>query len=110
MLEIKSSEQNGMMVLLVGGRLDAVTAPEFQQECEKIMDGGCVKIVADMAGLEYISSAGLRSILASAKKLKAAQGELRFSGLEGMVAEVFSMSGFTSMFPIFTTVDEAVAG
>lgn len=54
----------------------------------------------DFRGLEYISSAGLRSLLVAAKQLKAKQGELVFSGLQGPVRDVFKISGFYSIFKV----------
>lgn len=107
-MEFKNEKQGAFMVVVPAGRMDAVTAPEFEQECERLIQSGELKMVADMSALEYISSAGLRSILATAKKLKGQQGEIRFCGLEGMVEEVFSISGFSSMFPVFDTRDDAI--
>lgn len=108
-MEFESHKNGNFMVLSVKGRMDAVTAPEFENQCGKLMEGGDKAFVVDLGGLEYISSAGLRSILSAAKKLKAAQGEIRFCGLKGMVQEVFSISGFATMFPISDTVDAAIA-
>ena len=63
---------------------------------------------ADLTALEYVSSAGLRCVLAIAKKLKASEGTLALCGLSGLVKEVFSVSGFDSFFPVYETVDEAI--
>lgn len=105
------TEKNGdALAIKVSGRMDAVTAPEFEQACQKQIDAGAKKVVADLSGLEYISSAGLRSILATAKKLKSVGGEIRFCGLSGMVQEVFSVSGFASMFKIHDTLSDALGG
>jgi anti-sigma B factor antagonist len=108
-MEFESQKNGNFMVLRVKGRMDAVTAPEFESCCGKLMEGGDKAFIVDLAGLEYISSAGLRSILSAAKKLKAVQGEIRFCGLKGMVQEVFSISGFATMFPIADSVDAAIA-
>jgi len=97
-------------VVVVNGRLDAVTAGEFDKESDSWVSGGKLHIIADLSELEYISSAGLRSILTSAKKLKSAQGSIAFCGLNGMVEEVFSVSGFSAMFPIHQNIDDALAG
>ncbi len=106
-----SQTKNGdTLIVHVAGRLDAVTTTEFDAESQSWIAGGNIKVIADLSGLEYISSAGLRSILTAAKRLKGAQGSLSFCGLSGMVEEVFSVSGFAAMFSIFATVDEALAG
>ena len=77
--------------------------------CAACLEAGDKRLVVDLAGLEYISSAGLRSILASAKKLKAQGGDLAFCALSGIVAEVFAVSGFAKLLPVFATRAEAVA-
>ncbi|MFW5837608.1 MAG: STAS domain-containing protein [Desulfovibrionaceae bacterium] len=93
----------------MSGRMDAVTAPDFEKGFTEYMDAGGKKFVLDLSRLEYISSAGLRGILSSAKKLKAGGGKIAFAGLGGMVKEVFDISGFGSMFDIYATVEEAVS-
>ncbi len=108
-MEFETNKQDGFVVLKVRGRMDAVTAPEFEAKCGEFIDAGDTAFVVDLSGLEYISSAGLRSILATAKKLKAKDGKLVFANLAGMVQEVFSISGFTAMFKVFDTIDDAVA-
>ena len=96
-------------VVEVGGRLDTVTSRQFDEQCENWLSQGRVQVVVDMSGVEYISSAGLRSVLSAAKKLRGRGGDLFFCGLQGMVADVFTMSGFTTMFKIFTTREQALS-
>ncbi|WP_022660314.1 STAS domain-containing protein [Paucidesulfovibrio longus] len=106
-MEFKSEKLGDYVVLSVAGRMDALTAGEFEKQCCQCMDAGDAKIVADMGGVDYISSAGLRSILSAAKKLRGSQGEIRFCGLSGMVNDVFTVSGFAAMFKIFDTAADA---
>lgn len=108
-MEFASQKQGGFVVVSVTGRMDAVTAPEFEAKAAELMDAGDNSFIVDLGSLDYISSAGLRSILSVAKKLKAGQGRIRFCNLGGMVQEVFSVSGFSSMFPIFDTLEDALA-
>ncbi|BBD07286.1 STAS domain-containing protein [Desulfovibrio ferrophilus] len=101
------NEQRGSCTLIsVSGRLDVVSAPEFQKACVELAEQGNGQMAVDLGGLEYISSAGLRSVLFLAKKLKGSGGELKFCGLTGMVEEVFRVSGFYSMFTIVPTADD----
>ena len=109
-MEFTQEKKGDKLVVIVGGRLDAVTAAEFDAQAQTWLSDGNTHVIADLSGLEYISSAGLRSILTAAKQLKAAQGDLIFCGLAGMVEEVFTVSGFTAMFTTFPTVDDALAG
>ncbi len=90
-------------VVTVSGRMDAVTAPEFEKQCLNWMEEGHKNFLLDFSSLEYISSAGLRSILGVAKKAKPLGGKVVLSGLSGVVAEVFSISGFDAFLPIVET-------
>lgn len=108
-MEFKSNKQDGFLVVEASGRMDAITAPEFEAQCKTWLADGDTNVLIDFSQLEYISSAGLRSVLSAAKQLKGANGELRFCALSGMVSEVFSVSGFASMFRIFPDKDTALA-
>ena len=105
----KANATSDVIVVRIEGPLDTVASYAFQEKMDRLMQNGAAKFIVNLERLEYISSAGIRSILAAAKKLKAVQGEIRFCGLKGMVQEVFSISGFATMFPIADTVDAAIA-
>lgn len=108
-MEFSGVKDGGFLVLSVGGRMDAMTAKEFEDECARWIEAGEKRLVIDLSGLEYISSAGLRSILMLAKKLKAQAGDLAFCALSEMVTEIFTVSGFVKMLPVFATRAEALA-
>lgn len=108
-MQFTASKNGAYLVLAVSGRMDAMNAPEFEAECGRRMAEGEKRLVVDLSALEYISSAGLRSILAAAKKLKAQGGELAFCCLSGIVGEVFAVSGFSKLLPVFPTREAALA-
>ena len=108
-MDLESTKVGSSLIMTVRGRMDAVTAPAFQAESNTWIENDEKTVVVDLSGVEYISSAGLRSLLFAAKALKANQGEIRFCNLTGMVQEVFSISGFSSMFTIYETLEEALA-
>lgn len=108
-MEFNQTQHDNALVVAITGRLDAVTAPELDVQCAQWLKADQTKVVVDLSGLEYISSAGLRSILSAAKQLKTAGGGIAFCGLSGMVLEVFSVSGFTGLFPVHGSMDEALA-
>jgi anti-anti-sigma factor len=107
-MEFNSNKEQGTVTIEVSGRMDANTAPEFEQECAKWLEQGETTLIVDLQNLEYISSAGLRSVLASGKKLKAQNGSLILCNLSGMVEEVFNISGFSSIFPIYDSKETAL--
>ena len=109
-LTIETAKKGTAVVLTVKGRLDAATAPEFITICDGLIAAGDISLIADLGKLEYISSAGLRGILASAKRLKEQDGKIIFSGLQGHVKEVFAISGFQGIFKIYDSDAEGLKG
>lgn len=107
-MEVKFDKQRNALVVAVKGRMDAITAPDFESQCSEYIDQGQFLVVADLTELEYISSAGLRSILQIAKKLKQNKGQINFCCLSGIIQHVFSISGFDSMFSFYDSVDQAL--
>lgn len=107
-MEVKGSKKNNAFVARVEGRMDVISAQEFEKQCSKWIDEGEKVVILDFKGLEYISSAGLRSILSIGKRLKAQGGKLLFYNMNIMVKHVFEISGFASMFPIFDTLEQAL--
>lgn len=106
-LDVKN-EEKGILVS-VAGRMDAVSSPEFEKELARLIDEGNVNFVIDLAALDYISSSGLRSVLATAKKLKGRNGRILLASLQTVVKEVFEISGFSTIIPIYESVEEAMA-
>ncbi len=106
-MEITDRKEGNARIVSIHGRMDAVTAPEFEKALEGLMGEGETVFVVDLAQLDYISSAGLRSILALAKKLKTSGGVLHLAALQDVVKEVFDISGFSSIIPIYDSVAAA---
>ena len=107
-MTIDSKKVGTVLVATVAGRLDALTAPEFDAWFSERAQAGENRLVLDLAGLDYISSAGLRSLLAAAKRVRQASGSIVLCGLSGTVAEVFGISGFFSIFTVAATAEEAL--
>jgi len=107
-MELQARRERNAMVILLKGRMDAVTAPEFEKSLSDFISKGEKTFLLNLNELEYISSAGLRSILATSKKLKDKQGKIVFTGLRGPVEEVFKISGFHSIFKIFDSEENAL--
>lgn len=107
-MKVEGSRRDKVWVACVHGRMDAVTAPVFEKQCTLWIEEGENALLLDLQGLEYISSAGLRSILAVGKKIKGQNGKLLFCNMSGTVRGIFDISGFASIFPIFDTLDQAL--
>lgn len=109
-MEVTVKEVNEVNVLSFEGNLDTNTAPQAQAQIDELIDGGSSKILINFVDLNYISSAGLRVLLATAKKMKATSGDLKICGLNKTVQEVFDISGFSSILSVVATEEEALAG
>ncbi|HSI40305.1 MAG TPA: STAS domain-containing protein [Xanthobacteraceae bacterium] len=97
------------LVVTPASRLDSASSPAFEQELAARVAEGVTRVVLDFSQVAYISSAGLRVVLVTGKKLKAAGGTLALAGLKDNCLEVFEISGFVALFPLFGTVEEALA-
>ncbi|OPY42822.1 MAG: STAS domain protein [Methanoregulaceae archaeon PtaU1.Bin222] len=95
-------------VISPAGRIDAATAPLLENQLSGAIDGGDRKIVVDLSSVEYISSAGLRALLAAMKRLRALGGKMVLCSLHPYVKEVFDMTGFSRIFTMCNTRDEAL--
>ena len=107
-MTITPTHSGDAVVLGVAGRLDAITAPEFEKTCQGCISSETRKVVMDLEAVEYISSAGLRAILLVGKTVQAGGGVLGFSGLRGTVKDVLEMAGFSSLFPVYASVEAAL--
>lgn len=97
-MTIEKKIENGNVTLTIAGRLDTTTAPELEKTVDNVLDG-TKELVFDMAGLEYISSAGLRVIL-KAQKAMNAQGSMKLTGVNDSIMEVFDITGFLDILTI----------
>ncbi|WP_431854326.1 STAS domain-containing protein [Azospirillum sp.] len=98
-MEISESKSGDAAVLSIAGRLDSSTAQQLESRLTMVLDGHPA-VVLDLAGLDYVSSAGLRVLLKGAKQAKGRNAALLLAGLRPHVQEVFDISGFTAIFAI----------
>ena len=109
-MEITINDSNDVKIVQFEGELETNTSHEAEACLNKLLDENAKKVLVDFAKLEYISSAGLRVLLATAQKLQAGGGALRVCGLNEDVQEVFDISGFSTILNVFKTEAEALAG
>ncbi|HII84559.1 MAG TPA: STAS domain-containing protein [Methanobacterium subterraneum] len=106
-MEISEKTVRDVEIVFINGRLDAYNSNLVEEKLDKLIDSGKTNIVADLSGVEYISSSGLRVMLSSLKKLNALGGNLKLSSLQPYVMEVFKIAGFTKLFQIYNDEQEA---
>ena len=105
---IETIDSGRAVVVRVSGRMDAESASSFEDVCQNTVKGGNPHLIADFAELEYVSSMGLRSILAAAKTAQDHGGNLTICGLRGLPKQVFEMTRLLPLFPVFETRDAAL--
>jgi len=94
--------------MALSGRMDRPAAMDFEKTFAEGLKNGERCFVVDMQDLEYISSAGLRSLLSAKQQLQNIHGEVRLCNIGGLVKEVFVISGFESLFPEYRSLEDAV--
>jgi anti-anti-sigma factor len=107
-VKITDEKIDGKTVVNLDGRIDSSAAVEFEAHIVKIITGGCNTLLVDFTNLVFISSAGLRVLLLAAKKVRPYGGKVLLSCLSDDVQEVFDISGFSSIFSIYKTRQEAL--
>jgi len=108
-MDINESKSADVTVAALAGRLDTATAAAAEAKLVEMLEGGA-KVVADMAEVRYVSSAGLRVLLKAAKHAKSNGAQFAVAGLQPSVREVLVASGFDRILQIYATRSEAVSG
>jgi anti-anti-sigma factor len=107
---IQQDQQGAVRILALSGRLDTETSADLELALADLQAAGATHFLIDMADIGYVSSAGLRVLLALAKQLDGGRGSLRLCGLNAAVMQVFDVAGFSKLFLIYPTRDAALAG
>lgn len=109
-MDVSTRTEQGVTIIAFAGNLDSNTSPAAQQTLDGILAGGGKKLIIDFSTLDYISSAGLRVLLGTAKQLQRSGGALRLFGLNETVREVFEISGFSTILTVRGSEAEAREG
>ncbi len=97
-----------VLVLEMQGRLDAVSTPDIEKKVFDYINHGKYKLILDFSGVDYISSAGMRMLLSTTKKLKGLSGHLVLCSITTNVMDVFKMSGFDHVLELSENKEEAL--
>jgi anti-sigma B factor antagonist len=92
-------------MLAVTGRVDALSSPDLETECLAALDRGG-HLILDLGEVAYMSSAGLRALLAAQRHGASLERRVVLLSPQGLVRDVLEISGFTSIFPIVESLDE----
>jgi anti-sigma B factor antagonist len=101
-MEIATKEFKHCDMIMLKGRVDSSTAPQFSQAMDAITESGRFKIVVDMSELEYMSSAGFRALLGSQRTCRRYnRGEVVLAAVPTRIREALELAGFTELFKTF---------
>lgn len=98
-MKVTKTQSGDVITLAVEGRLETGTAPELEEEINKVISNS-KNLVLDFRHLEYVSSAGLRVLLTAQKAMNAKGGMMKIVNINDVVREVFNITGFTSILTI----------
>ena len=107
-MDLSKEKINDFLVLSIDGRIDTNNFNEFELVINQIFDSGEKNLIFNCSGLNYISSSGLRIFLIAQKKVNAVNGKLHLCAMQPVIKEIFDISGFSTIFKIFDTQEEAL--
>jgi anti-anti-sigma factor len=107
---VEISEQRDGEVVVLGpvGRIDNDTSPDFQSKLLNSVGSDGARVLINLSGVDYISSAGLRALMMASKQSKASEGRLAVAALSPVVQEIFTISRFALVVQVFNTPGEAI--
>ncbi|MDZ4122430.1 MAG: STAS domain-containing protein [Candidatus Cloacimonadaceae bacterium] len=107
-MQVTQSNERGVNILSLNGKLDAMTSSILDNALAPVLSSETPKIIIDFADLSYVSSAGLRVLLKTAKQLQTIQGRLVLCNMKDFIREVFDISGFSSILTICESCEKAL--
>ena len=107
-MQIRETTEDGAVVVSVTGRVDSTSSAELDDRLVGLTTARVQRVVVDLSGVEYISSAGLRVMLTLARRMRDAGGSLALCGLSDAVHQVFALAGFLPLFTVAATRAEAI--
>lgn len=107
-MDIVETRQHQITIFSLAGRLDSNSSPELDRRIVSAMEEGSRNFVLECQRLDYITSAGLRVVVKTAKKLKPVSGRIVLCAMADYVKEVFEIAGFDSFLPILPTLEDGI--
>jgi anti-anti-sigma factor len=106
---IETTPHGNTTILSVDGRLDVTTGPELEKHATALVQDGVRRMIVDLGRADYISSAGLRALLITARRLQMADGKLVLAAASNQARKVLDVAGFAAVIPVFDSTEEALS-
>ena len=107
-MELRLSQVDTVTVVDLGERVDGQTVPALQAQLMPLAEPGC-RILLDMSGVTFLSSAGLRLLLLLYRHIDGNDGRIALSGLSEVIRDTMAVTGFLQFFTAYDTLEEGVA-
>ncbi len=107
---VQEEHLEGIIILKIGGRLDALSSQPVEKEVLSAIEGSERRVLLNFSEVTYLSSAGMRMLLATFKRVKTASGRLGLCSVDSGVLDILKMSGFDEFIDVYPNQDEAVKG
>ncbi|MFO8130451.1 MAG: STAS domain-containing protein [Bacteroidales bacterium] len=107
-MKITEQQEGKTCIIALNGRLDTNTYTALEKKLGEAFENDAVHILLDLSDLMYVSSSGLRVLLMYLKRSMAEERKFILCGLRENIREIFDISGFTSIFEIYSTRGEAL--
>ena len=107
-IDIKEEKRGDVVILRLKGRLDAISSPCTEKKVFDCINSGKNKLLLDFEGVEYLSSAGVRMLLSTTKKLKTTSGKLVVCCVATNVLDLLKMSGFDHVLELSKNQEEGL--
>src|SRR2546423_3286844 len=108
-LDLKTDTVGDRTVVRVGGEIDVYTAPKLREQLIDLVAAGNYHLVVDMENVDFLDSTGLGVLVGGLKRVRAHDGSLELVCSQERILKIFRITGLTKVFPIHSSVDEAMA-
>lgn len=108
-MEIKQRDHGGIAILDLSGRLDLSSGTILKEHIKKLFAKNVTSVHLNLAGVEFINSSGLGSLVSIMKETRLVKGRFTLSNLANYVQEIFEITQLSHIFEIYTTEEEALA-
>jgi anti-sigma B factor antagonist len=107
-LGLDVSKVDSYAVVDVKGEIDVYTAPKLREKLIELVSEGSYDVVVNLEGVDFLDSTGLGVLVGALKRVKAHDGSLALVCTQDKILKIFKITGLTKVFPIHSSVDEAI--
>jgi anti-sigma B factor antagonist len=109
-LDLKVRKEGDHAILTVGGEVDVYTAPKLREKLIELVSDGSYNLVVDLENVDFLDSTGLGVLVGGLKRVRNHDGSLQLVCTQEKILKIFRITGLTKVFPIHSSVQDAMAG